>query len=334
MTEDLRERSFVQHERIQLMLDLCKVVRSTGEYVLGLERSKIFDTVEVARHQFSTVDAEAGSFLRKSIKEFMGTFRGTVLEESDIPRRIPNAADIVYPIVVCDAVEGSTNAKRGLASHLRRPLWAGTSAMILERSTLASIAASAFFDFASGKVFSSVRAEPGSFISFADGTIIPQSEVTPLRGDSQLYAIVPGYSHGNITSRADVERALLSVGVRSTGGSRSSAQDLVDLLCNQADAYVDLRALFSGQTDSRDEVLHAWDVGGILPVLDGLGFVIMDAHGRGWQQSCFGEHLALIVTRPSMGQQVLQALQGLPYMMSNTEDAELMSVPLPPKSIG
>ncbi len=152
------------------------------------------------------------------------------------------------------------------------------------------------------------------------------------RGDTQVYAIVPGYSHSNVEARAQTERALLETGIRTTGGSRSSAQDMIDIICNQAEAYVDLRALFSGSSDTRDAVLHPWDVGGLLPVLDGLGFMITDAYGQSWQGCQFSDSLALVVTRPPLGERILNAISHLPFV-SKDPGGTAVSIPITPHSM-
>lgn len=325
-----------QEERVTAMLRLAEVVRLTGAGVQNMPRAEIFDTVEVARHQFSTVDAAGANLFRATVEQVYGGFRGTILEESEIPRILlaPSPQQLTYPLLVCDAVEGSTNAKRGLAASIRLPIRAGTSALILEGENLSTIAASAFYDFASKQVFSSVRAERGSFLAFIDGHLLLPEMIHNTRGDSHAYAAVPGYSHGNIQMRAQLELALLEKGVQSTGGSRSSAQDLVDLLGNQNDAYVDLRALFPGGENSRDEVLHTWDVGGLLPVLHAAGFIITDPYGLHWQQLEFGKPLALIVARPTLYQTILASVKTLPCLSFPDAQGEAVSVRFPLPNIG
>ena len=315
-TEDYVHTLLSQTERTQYMLDLMRVVKETGDHVLNIDREKVFDTVEVARHQFSTVDAEANSRLRAILEMRMKMFPGTVLEESDIPRARLEPDRLKYPLLICDAVEGSTNAKRGLAAYMRRPILAGTLAMVVEGEELSMIAASAFYDFSSRKVLSSVRTEAGCFLSFIDGQIIDQSFVLETKGDSHVYAIVPGYSHANVGARAAIESMLLTVGIESAGGSRSSAQDLVSIFCNQADAYVDLRALFPGSTEIRDEVLHTWDVGGLLPVLDSVGFRITDITGQSWQRLRIWDRMAIIVSRPTLQSRIVDVLKGLSFVSS------------------
>lgn len=327
-------RLFQQNERVQLMLSLTRVVRATGEHVLDMGPEQIFDTVEVARHQFSTVDAAAGNALRAAMVKDLHDFPGTVLEESEIPRMLSDPARLRYPLIICDAVEGATNAKRGLAARIRRPILAGTLAMVIESERLTTIAASAFYDFATQKVFASVRTEQGAFLGFHDDHIIPVENVRTARGDSHVYAIVPGYSHGNIQERAAVESALLSIGIESAGGTRSSAQDLLQLLGNQADAYVDLRAIFPGSTESRDEVLHSWDVGGLLPVLDAAGFTITDAFGRGWQELRFADRLSLVVSRPEHHVHIREALRGVPCLQQHSVSLEQPIVPFPQQHLG
>ncbi len=323
-----------QTDRTNYMLELSRVVKETGEHVLSIACEKIFDTVEIARHQFSTVDAEASSKLRAILKRDLKAFPGSIVEESDIPRALLELKQLKYPLLLCDAVEGSTNAKRGLATHIKRPIQAGTLAMIIESEELCMIAASAFYDFSSKQVFSSVRTESGCFLSFIDGQIIAPIWPLETQGDSHSYAIVPGYSHANVEARALIERALINVGIESAGGSRSSAQDLINLLTNQADAYVDLRALFPGSTDSRDETLHTWDVGGLLPVLDSVGFRITDVFGQSWQRLRIWDRLAIVVARPAFQPAIINALCALPFVASMCVEEKQSTIPYPIPSLG
>lgn len=321
----------VQSQRTKMMLDLCKVVERTGKRVLDMKPGAIHDTASEHGHQFSTVDDEANSALRRSISTTMSGFAGDIIEEADGRRAV--SKKLKYPILVCDAVEGSTNTKRALAAEIPgRPIFGGTSVMVLEEEGLFSIVACAVYDFTSRSVYSAVRTEPGSFLAFLNRELIPQAKVQEARGDSQWYVVVPGYSHGNIQARCEVEEAIRRAGGWPTGGCRSSLQDLLNIVCNQVDGYVDLRALFSGGTKSSDEVLHPWDVGGILPVLDGLGFTITDEKGEGWQKRQFGEPLTLIAARPSLAQRVLEAVQGLSFV--NPADEPAATVPMPPPQIG
>ena len=151
-------------DRAQLMDDLIQVVRLTGEHVLSMPEENIRDTIEDMGHPFSTVDDQASNKMRWCIEQCPNLCHYMILEESKIPRGVIDTQEVQFPVIVCDGVEGSTNAKRGGAAHIKRPIFAGTSAVILESSLLSSVVASAFYDFASGKVFSSVRGEPGMFL--------------------------------------------------------------------------------------------------------------------------------------------------------------------------
>jgi fructose-1,6-bisphosphatase/inositol monophosphatase family enzyme len=326
------EESFwPQGRRVQLMLELADAARRTGEYVLAMPANEIHDTMEVRQHQYSTVDSAAGIELRRAVQDLTAEYGLSVIEEAEVPSVLGRQEER-YPLLVCDAVEGSTNAKRGLSARFNRPILAGVSLMVLRGPKLDSMAASAFYDFASRRVYSAVRGEPGSFIAFADGCLMDRRQCVG-HGDSQIYAVVPGYSHDNVEARAEVERRLLILGLRTTGGTRSSAQDLLGIICGEVDAYVDLRAVFLGSKDSRDEVLHTWDVGGILPVLDALDFWITDVNGRGWQQALFREPLTLLAARPAMGQLIMDAVRKVSFL--GQDDYRCDSIlSLPPKQIG
>ena len=301
--------------RLKHMLSMCKVVRRTGEATLKMKPEEMHDMVVVDNHSFSNVDAVAGSHLRTLVAQLMPKFADGLMEECDIARALRNREALKYPLLICDAVEGSTNAKRGLSAFVRRPIFAGTSMLLIEGVRMTTVAASAFYDFASGCVFSSVRGESGSFLSFLDEKILePRGDFVNCHGDSKLFAVVAAYSHDNVDCPAEIMRALLANDIRLHGGSRSSAQDLLDILCNQVDSYIDLRALFPGNTNSRDEALHVWDVGGLLPFMDGLGYVITDHHGKSWQDQVLGEKLPLIVSRPKVAQQIINVVGKLSFV--------------------
>lgn len=327
-------QSSTQQQRTEWMFKLIEIVRQTGENILNIDPRKIFDTVEVDSHQFSTVDGEGSNKMRSVIAETFGaSFNGTILEESEMSSlRLPSSA-ITYPLIIGDAIEGSTNAKRGLAAAFRRPILAGTSAFILEGPSLCTLAASAFFDFASKHVFSSVRGEAHAYLPFIDKTIIESSETIKTKGDSNTYVVVPGYSHHNIEARAQVERALLNAGMNTTDGCRSSAQDILDILANQVDAYVDLRASFPSNAPTKmsnsNEHLHSWDICGTLPVLSGFGFCITDPNNRGWQLNDYHSPLSLIVSRPSIYSKIMEAVKTLPFLSFDSQD-DNQSVPFIP----
>lgn len=323
-------------QRIQLMHDLMSIVRRTGKHILGLKRQRVLNTVEVSNHQFTTVDAEGGSFIRSAIRKHLRSFRGSMIEEADISGGVIEAQTIAYPLLLCDVLEGSTNFRRRLESSIQRPILAGTSAIVLEGPRLAQIAATAFFDFATGTVFSSARGEMGSYLAFVNGRI-RRRDALRRGGDAQLHVIVPGYSHGNVEARARVEKALHDDGMWTSGGSRSSAQDLLWVASKDYDGYVDLRALFpgTGKTGNRDEVLHPWDVGGILPLLDGLGYTTTDATGMSWQEHRLGTRFTLVVAPPPLAIQILSVIKKLPFVEPGpSSDEHPASIPLPPQKLG
>lgn len=325
--EELTQEPMLPAERKRRMIQLIEVVRGTAAYVLDLGKERVRDTVQESGHQFSTVDDEAAGMMLRLIAEVMRDFKGGVVEESKIPGGIVDPSKLKFPCVVCDAVEGSTNAKRGLAATVRRPILAGTSAVIIERDRLDSVAASAFYDFPSGQVFSSVRTEYGCYLSFVDEKIVADESVAEIRGDSQLYVVVPEYSNDNVAAREEVVRALSEANFHTIGGTRSSAQDLVNILCNQVDAYVDLRALFPGPTGRRDEVLHFWDVGALLPVLEGFRFVIRDEQRKGWMEHSCDERMVLMVTRPSLGEKVQRAIERVSFVCRSEGEPPIHKMP-------
>lgn len=316
-------RVMSQPARLNYMSALCLAVAAAGKRLAEMEPSRITDTVQCSGHQFSTLDEQGKLILRQEIERYLGSICEAFMEESDIQLGVSEASG--YPLVIGDAVEGSTNAKRSLSSvlgqKLRRPILAGTSAMLLEGPKMSTTIATAFYDWASGDVISSVRAEVGFFIAFINNEVVfPKDAAVPPR-DSQEYAIVPGYSHTNVRNRGEALEKLLAAGIRTDGETRSSAQDLLQVLIGQADAYVDVRELFTRTKEDRDQVLRAWDVGALLPVLDALGFITTNQHGQSWQEKSFGDSLTLIVARsPELWKKIRTAIDNLSWVRDLSSD--------------
>lgn len=318
-------------DRLNCMAALCEAVTETGKNILRMEPGEISDTVQQSGHQFSTLDDAGKILLRQAVQKHLGDVCAGFIEESDIKLGDSDNSQ-GYPVAIGDAVEGSTNAKRGLSSvlaqHTKRPIFAGTSVMLLEEKKMSSIIATAFFDWLSGNTFSSVRTEPGYFQAFINGNIVYPRDAAAKPRDSQQYAIVPGYSHSNILERAQTEESLLAAGIRSDGGTRSSAQDMLQVFCGQVDAYVDLRRIFSQRSENRDEVLRAWDVGALLPFLDALGFSLTDEHAVSWQEKCFGDSLTLVVARDQeLWKKINEAISHLGFMQADSaKDSSIISM--------
>lgn len=318
-----------QEARVQLMFELAAAVKQTGLHILEVPGNQIFNTVVRAQHQFSSIDSGGSNMLRMALNPLADALAGRIVEEAD-SHILRNEQELHYPLFIADAVEGSVNAKRGLKSPIRRPIHAGTSVMVLENRDLSSIVASAFYDFASGKTFSSVRGQMGSFLSFVDGHLMNPDHSLSSENDNQHYIVVPGYSNSNLDARTNVERVLMEVGFSTTGGSRSSAQDLIDIATHQVDGYVDLRALYSDGSENRDEVLHTWDVGGVLPMLSGLGLriVVIDGHEtKDWQGHAFVKPLALVVARQDLMDRILERLRALPFLQQRGEREATVKFP-------
>lgn len=335
MSNDSLQEPLLPSRRVEYMNRLGQIAQQVGERVLTMKRQEIANTIQVSGHWYSTVDDAARMTLRELTTRLLPGV--SLLEESDIPRGGLHHHDTQYPLLVGDAVEGSANATCGLASpfvlYARRPILAGTALMLLEREILDSIVATAFYDWSSQVLYSTVRAEHGAFFPFINQRIVLREETMEFVRLAQTFAIVPGYSHTNVHDRALVEEALLKIGIRTMGGSRSSAQDLLDLVWGRAVAYVDLRQLFRDSTQDRDEVLRAWDVGALLPFLDGLGFRITVEHGKkSWQECHFGESLALIITCDGqIWRKVKDAICQLPFF--DVGISEIVSVKIPPPPI-
>lgn len=324
-----------QGERGDCMTKLGDIARRIAEQVCRMVPAEISDTVVVSGHQFSTVDDTANLAMRQFVTSELGERVQDIIEESELPRASQPPTGSRFPLLVADTVEGSFNAARGLGSLFnafgRRPIQAGTSLMLLEAEQLGSIAATAFYDWASHLLFTSVRGEPGSFLAFIDSRIVHRPAMGQAR--SQPYIVVPNYSHTNVDAHADVIRALQAKGLRCIGGTQSSAQDLLDVLWGRADAYLDLRHLFPSPAHHRDAVLRAWDVGALLPFLHSCGFIITDHTAESWHMRSYHDSLVLIVTASTeLWQRIKEAIRNVSFM-PHAEDDQILTVKMPSASI-
>lgn len=317
-----------QEERVNYMFRLTEMSQAIYRHIMSMKPDEVNFTTEVAGHLFSTVDSQADIVLRGLTQISLPSI-GHVYEESELPKKIQEGG-VEFPALIADVVEGSFNATRSLR-RIHRDLGqvsiqSGTALMLLEGEALGSTVATAYYDWHAQLPYSCFRGETGSFIAVANGQIIDVQAFQNERQNDHWCAIVPSYSNRAVAERIELESKLWEVGIRPLGGTQSSAQDLLHVLFGEADAYVDIRALFP-PSDYRDECLRAWDVGAILPILDGCGIKISTPEDQNWQGNRFFDKMSLIVARQlTVWHKIREVIGNLSFVTSRNEGEATLSM--------
>lgn len=122
---------------------------------------------------------------------------------------------------------------------------------------------------------------------------------------------VPFYSHADVGLMARVTAALHDrFGTHQVypGRSRASIVDLIRMLAGDCDAMVDIRALAPGG----GATLRPWDVCGMIPFLEGIGWYLSDEDGRPVSWRAYDQPVCLIVARAGeLHRGILDVVRGL-----------------------
>ncbi len=121
--------------------------------------------------------------------------------------------------------------------------------------------------------------------------------------------MVVGYSNKERMKKALIEENILKfanevgIDVKIYDGSRSSSVDVLNIIKNQFDAYVDPRALF----EDSGAMLYPYDIAGCLPIALGCGLEVFDNYGN--PISSRGNiPLTLVVARKGMKEIIVKAI--------------------------
>jgi len=309
----MSEMSFSQKRNYLAALE--SIVRAVGSSVLNLRGTEIADTHYYKGHESSTIDVFARDRMREAIDCFLPKFEGIVRFELQ-PYSIKHleAQEHCPMALIIDEIDGTTNTKRCLAATLEyRPPALISIALSLTES-LGDLIVGAVYTLDRGEVFSALKVADEEYMTFCNRRVIFPEEVISTLGDSQRRIYVIGYSNSHRLQKGQLEQALYDQKFRVYEGCRASGMDIIGLLRNATDAYVDLRSYWSTRDESGEEkeaMLEVFDIAGVIPIAVGCGMMVTDAEGEPWTKYTLQDTIPLVISRPDIHSKILEAIRPL-----------------------
>jgi len=297
----------------RFLFALEKIARETGQKVLCCKKMEISDTHEYKGHESSTVDAYAREKMQSAIDTYLPDFEGIIrFELRPFSRSFLEKKDQKQPMVlIIDEIDGTTNTKRCLAANLDYRPVAGVSIALSLSELLKDLVVGVFYTLDSGETFSSFRMEK-EFLSFRNNVLMDPSEIAQRRGDSKKRILVVGYSNSHRKKKGEVEQALFDDKFTVYDGCRASSMDIINIIRNAYDAYIDLRTYWSTRNEKGEEkeaMLQVYDVAGVIPVVEGCGLVATDALGEPWERYGLDDSIPLVIARPDIHSDILRVIK-------------------------
>ena len=311
----MRYNDFSFEEMRRYFFSLQRVAKETGEYILKQKGRNIMDTHDYKGHESSTIDNAARECLQSSLERHLPEFEGVIrFELRPFVKTLLELEEHKELSLIIDEIDGTTNTKRCLASSFEyRPLAAVSIALSLTNS-LKDLVSGVIYTLDQGELFSSLRISEKDFLSFRDYRLIDPVSVVSTLGDSKVRVLVIGYSNSHRLEKGELEQTLYLNGFKTYEGCRSSGMDIINILRNSADAYIDLRHYWSTKDKKGKEteaMLQVYDVAGVIPIADGCGLKVTDAEGKSWKNYSLNDTIPLVVSRPRIHKEILSIIRPL-----------------------
>ena len=291
-----------------------QIVQEVGQRILKSQEIEITDTHVYKGHESSTIDITAKNLMQAAIEMHVPDFEGIIrFELRPYSKTLIESHDHVPLVLIIDELDGTTNTKRYLSSAFQYHPLAAISIALALTSSLEDLVIGAVYTLDTGDTFSALRFDREQFLAFHNRQrILPQS-ITRTRGDSQSRIMVIGYSNSHRMEKGTLEDALWHQGFRTYEGCRASSMDVISILRNSFDAYIDLRSYWSTkiQGEETEAMLQVYDVAGVLPIAQGCGLKVTDAQGKPWGKYSFDDSIPLVVARPDIHTRILNAIRPL-----------------------
>ena len=310
---------------------ISAVVRIAGQRIMQFAH-QVSDTQDVHGHSSSTIDAYAQVVMTGTFQEeYEALAKEKGLGNWVINLDFEDAAALVgaqgyfpterekanAPVAIIDEIDGTTNVKRAVAADVhgnRNPKSAVCIALKRNRSS-PDIECGAIYAIDADCVFAGMAVE-ASYVANHEGHAIQVGACTQAAGDSKYRVIVPCYSNHHRTACARLEEAI-EAKVREGkcecyGGCRSSTIDVIDIIRNQYDAYVDFRQLWT--TDLKNNsVLRVYDVAAAMPIARGADLRVATPTGDDFSLADVDGHdpLSVIIGRPQVVEEIVRAIEPL-----------------------
>lgn len=291
-----------------LMRILGRVVKKTGEEILNCKNFEIVDIRDYKGHEESSIDIVARQAMQDALDQEIPELEGTIRYEH-LPYKKNLLEFQVSPkhfyTLIIDEIDGTTNTKRALSSNFEYFPQAAVCIGLSVSEKLSDFQIGVVYTLDTKEIFSAFKVENGVFLAFRNDKLIYPEDVWKARGDTKFRVLVIGYSNKERIKKAEIEQALWDAGFRVYEGCRASTMDIIGLIRNQNDAYVDPRALWP----ESGAQLQTYDIAAVIPIALGSGLAVSDIHGRNWEDYKQEDIIPLMVARPEIHQKIIETLR-------------------------
>jgi fructose-1,6-bisphosphatase/inositol monophosphatase family enzyme len=295
------------------------VVRDVAEKILGY-KGPVQDIKHIRGHEESSIDRLAYEWMMGSLENhldkfpeeerFKGKYLFELHELQDIELKGTKEENNKKRVLRIDEIDGTTNTKRSKASVLSYAPVGAVSIAFCEDESLGSIIIGTVYDMHNRTIFSGMHTE-GDSMAFCDRCLLDPKDFEEKGGDNSTRIMVVGYSNRERIKKGEIEQAIIDADktkkdFRIYDGSRSTTNDILNILRNQYDAYIDPRALWPGS----GAMLYPYDIAGAIPIAYGCGLEISDIRGNPIENySGKNEPLTIIVTRKGLKDRFVEILE-------------------------
>lgn len=295
------------NKKRELARKLARIVAYAGK-IISENNDEVVDTRTHKGHDESSIDAVARSAIIEGIEKYAPELEGKLQFEL-MPfnkQLIEIDRDSKYSItLIMDEIDGSTNTKRAKASILDCVPNAAVCIALCTGSTLKDLQIGVVYTLDTKEIFSGTRVENNEFLTLKHKEMLYPGDIQKMRGDSKFRVLVIKYSNQKRVEIAEVEEALWEAKFKPYEGCRSSTMDIIGVIRNQNDAYIDVRALFPKECGAR---LQAYDVAAVIPIAIGAGLVVTDVFGELIDKYGETDAIPLVIARPEIHAKIIEAI--------------------------
>jgi len=279
------------------MFALEDVAREVGQNILNY-KGPVEDTKHIRGHEESSIDLFAYTTMIGSLEKHLASFTKEDRFKGEYLFELHELQDLVSEkergsvlrVLRIDEIDGTTNTKRQIASLFDYNPNSAVSIALCQDESMGSIEVGVIYDLHNNNTFSAMHVDD-SYVSFCDRKILNPNDFEEKKGE--------------------IEQAILAADptkkdFRIYDGCRSTAIDIISILRNQFDAYIDPRALWKGS----GAMLYQYDIAGVIPIAYGCGLEISDIYGNPIDSySGRNEPLSIIIARKGLKERFVEALK-------------------------
>ena len=300
-------------QKRDLLFALEQVVKEAGEEILSQRGLKIVDTNDYKGHESSTIDIFARERVQAALDRHLPELEGIVrFELRPFSKTLIETEEHQNLVLIIDEIEGTTNTKRCLAAALEYRPMSIVSLALSTSESLKDLVLGTIYTFDQGEVFSALCVSDKNFLAFHNNKVLQSSSIASTRGDSRKRILVVGYSNSHRIKKGQVEQALYDEKLKVYDGCRASGMDIINLLRNSTDAYIDLRYYWSTKDEmgrEKEAMLQVYDIAGVIPIAEGCGIKVTDAEGKSWREYNLEDSIPLVVARPDIHELILETIK-------------------------